>query len=818
MKNLSALFILAVLMGCSRQEDLPRESILFTRGWKFQLGDVPDAEQRDFNDAGWRVLDLPHDWSIEGEFSEDNPCGNAGGALPTGIGWYRKTFRLPAAGNPKRWYIDFDGVYRNSEVWINGHYLGKRASGYSSFRYDLTPWLSEGDEENVLAVRVDNSLQPNSRWYTGSGIYRNVWLTATGDIHIGHWGSFVRTPSINGETAKVELDLEISNLSGQPATINVKTVIYGPLDKEAAIARNEIRLEDSVTRITQAFEISNPALWSPTSPTMYRAETRIFLDRIEHGLENSGQKKSGLVEADRYETPFGIRYYEFHAEKGFSLNGKPLRIYGANQHHDLGALGAAVNERARERQLEILREMGCNAIRTAHNLPAPELLDLTDRMGFLVMDECFDVWARRKLPQDGHRDWKDWHTVDLQDMVRRDRNHPSIILWSLGNEIPEQFDSSGTRIALELAETLRALDYTRPVTCALTEHDPSLNHIYQSGALDVISFNYKHYGYADLPELYPGEKLLTAENVSAFATRGHYDMPSDSVRIWPHYYTEPFELGNPDFTASSYDNAHASWGTTHEANLDAVNRADFLAGMFIWSGFDYLGEPTPYPYPARSTYLGVIDLAGFPKDAYYLYQAEWTDREVLHLFPHWNWEPGQEVDVWAYYNNADEVELFLNGESLGTRSKGESKYHVMWRVPFEAGILSAVKKKDGRLVQEKEIHTAGEPAKIELMPDRSRIKADGRDLSFITVRILDEEGNLCPRADNLVRFDVSGAGSIAGVDNGYQASLEPFKADYRKAFNGMCLLIVQAGNEEGEIHIEADSDGLEPAEHNIVTH
>jgi len=470
-----------------------------------------------------------------------------------------------------------------------------------------------------------------------------------------------------------------------------------------------------------------------------------------------------------------------------------------------------VNYRALERQLEILKEMGCNAIRTAHNLPAPELLDLADRMGFLVMDECFDVWARRKMRMDGHLDWAEWHTRDLQDMIRRDRNHPSVILWSIGNEIPEQFDSTGARIALELANSIRAIDDTRPLTCALTEQDPSLNHIYQSGSLDVIGFNYKHEGYIDFPERYPGEKLIPTENVSALSTRGHYDMPSDSIRVWPAAYDEPLTGANPDYTASAYDHVHAYWGATHEDTWDVVNRHDFISGMFLWSGFDYLGEPMPYPWPARSSYFGVVDLAGFPKDSYYLYQSEWTDRDVLHLFPHWNWKPGREVDVWAYYSNADEAELFLNGKSMGLRSKAEGEYHVMWRLAFQPGTIRAVTRKEGAVVMEKEIHTAGPPAQIELVPDRTGLEADGRDLCFITVRILDSRGNLCPRADNLVRFELSGVGRIAGVDNGYQASLEPFKADRRKAYNGMCLLIVQAGKDAGRLQIEAFSEGLSSA-------
>jgi beta-galactosidase len=393
-------------------------------------------------------------------------------------------------------------------------------------------------------------------------------------------------------------------------------------------------------------------------------------------------------------------------------------------------------------------------------------------------------------------------------MVLRDRNHPSVFMWSIGNEIPEQFDTSGTRKARELSDLVRNLDDTRPVICALTEQDPSLNHIYRSGALDVIGFNYKHYGYADFPERYPGEALLACENMSALSTRGHYDMPSDSIRIWPSAHNAPLVGANPDFTVSAYDHIHAYWGATHEETWKVVKKHDFISGMFIWSGFDYLGEPVPYPWPARSSYYGVIDLAGFPKDSYHLYRSEWQEETMLHLFPHWNWDEGETVDVWAYYNNADEAELFLNGTSMGNRRKAEGKFHVMWRLPFEPGTLRAVTRLAGETVCEKEIHTAGEPARIELAPDRPVIRPDGRDLCFVTVTILDSRGNLCPRADNLVTFHLDGPGRIAGVDNGYQASHEPFQANRRKAFNGMCLLIIQAEKDKGKLQVQAESEGL----------
>ncbi|MCW3785977.1 beta-galactosidase GalB [Plebeiibacterium sediminum] len=783
----------ALLAACNQKVDNPRQVESFNKGWKFFLGDTADASKVSFNDADWRALNLPHDWSIEGEFSKDNPSTTEGGALPTGIGWYRKTFKVDSVPQNQKYYIDFDGVFCNSEVWLNGHYLGKRPFGYITFRYDMTPYLNFEDKENVMAVRVDNDAQPASRWYTGSGIYRNVWMVTINQVHVDHWGTYITTPKVSDEAAIVNLEVKIKNNQNAAQQLKVKTELYDQNNQVVAQDEKSVSCKDSLCSIAYDFTVNHPVLWSIENPYMYTAVTSVY-------------NKKELI--DQYETPFGIRYFEFDSAKGFFLNGQPLKIHGVNQHHDLGALGAAVNTRAMERQLEILKGMGCNAIRMAHNPPAQELLDLCDQMGFLVIDESFDEWKKTKAKKGYHLYWDEWHVRDLQDMILRDRNHPSIIAWSIGNEIREQFDTTGISITRELAGIVKELDKTRPVTSALTEQDPKKNNIYQSGALDLISFNYKHKEYLDFPKNYPGQKMLASENMSALSTRGHYDMPSDSMRIWPSAYNAPLVGANDDYTVSAYDHVYAYWGATHEDTWNVVKNNDFISGMFIWSGFDYLGEPIPYPWPARSSYLGIIDLAGFPKDAYYLYQSEWTDKTMLHIFPHWNWEKGQDIDVWAYYNNADEVELFLNGKSLGTRKKEDGKFHVMWRVPFEPGTLKAVSRTDGQVVLEKEIHTAGEPYKVELIADREVINADGTDLSFITVKIMDKDGNMIPDADQLVHFDIEGNGFIAGVDNGYQASLEPFKANYRKAFNGMCLLIVQATEEAGDIKITATTDGL----------
>ncbi len=776
------------LISCSKQQqEYARQCVLFTSNWKFIQQNIEGAEATVFDDSKWRTLNLPHDWSIEGEFSKDNPSTCEQGALPAGIGWYRKTFSLTETDTAKYISIEFGGVYQNSEVWINGNFLGKRPYGYSSFAYDLTPYLNFGEQKNVLAVKVDNAQQPNSRWYTGSGIYRNVWLTKTGKTHVAHWGMFVTTPLVSKEKALINIELKLD--LDPAAQTSVKTEIINP--EGIVVASHKT---DAGRVVNQHFEIEKPLLWSVDSPNLYHAKTYIY--------------KAGRL-CDNYATAFGIRTFHCDAEKGFFLNGKHLKIHGVNHHHDMGALGAAVNTRAMERQLEIYKKMGVNAIRTAHNPPAREFLDLCDKMGFLVMDEAFDMWAKKKNKYDYHLFWNEWHKRDLEAMIMRDRNHPSIITWSIGNEIREQFDETGTTIARELVDIVKALDTTRLVTSALTEQDPAKNFIYQSKDLDLISFNYKHKEYLDFPKNYPGEKMLASENMSALATRGHYDMPSDSVRTWPPAYKADFD-GNPDFTVSAYDNCYAYWGSTHEDTWRVVSNNDFVAGMFIWSGFDYMGEPVPYKWPARSSYYGVIDLAGFPKDTYYLYQSLWTSKTMLHLFPHWNWETGQTVDVWAYYNNADEIELFVNGKSKGIQKKGEGKYHAMWRVKYEPGTIKAISRKAAKMIMEKEIHTAGKAAKIELLADRKEIRADGRDLSFISVKITDKDGNLVPDANNLVNFEIDGAGFIAGVDNGCQTSHEPFKANYRKAFNGMCLAIVQNNGAEGNVSITASSEGLEP--------
>ena len=818
------LLLAGACTSVSQPEDNGRR-VDFTTGWTFNLGDDESVSAPDYDDSGWRKLNLPHDWAIEGDFSKDNPSGTGGGALPGGIGWYRKVFTVDKADLGKRLYIDFDGVYMNSTVYINGHKLGTRPYGYISFSYDLTPYIN-WDGKNVVAVRVDNAEQPNSRWYSGCGIYRNVWLTRVAPVHVAQWGTFVTAENVseNGALLKIHTKVQYDADSTETTQVTLLSQLLDASGKVVGEAISDVELQAGTSKdIPQEITVANPQLWNLKNPYLYKVKTV---------LSQNGQT------VDTYYTNTGIRTFSFDVEKGFILNGKQVKINGVCMHHDLGCLGAAINTRAIERQLEILKEMGCNGIRCSHNPPAPELLDLCDRMGFIVMDETFDMWRKRKTAHDYSRYFDEWHERDLTDLVVRDRNHPSIFMWSIGNEVLEQWsDAKADTLSLaeanlilnfghsedmlakegemsvnslltkKLADMVRALDPTRPITSGCNEPNPN-NHLFRSGALDIIGFNYHHEWFAEVPENFPGKPFLVTESVSGLMTRGYYRMNSDSMYIWPKRWDIPFF--DESFSCSSYDNCHVPWGSTHEETWRLVKNSDFISGQYIWTGFDYIGEPTPYGWPARSSYFGIVDLAGFPKDVYYMYQSEWRpDKTVLHLFPHWNWKPGQTIDLWAYYNNADEVELFINGKSQGVRSKGKDDLHVCWRVTFEPGTVKAVSRKDGKVVAEQEIHTAGEPAQVRLTPDRASIHANGRDLSFVTVEILDKDGNLCPNADNEVTFDVQGDGFIAGVDNGSPISMERFKANHRKAFYGKCLVVIQNNGKSGNISLTATADGLE---------
>ena len=804
--------IIAVLSSLACQA---RERVCFDSDWRFCLGDSAQMAGAEYNDSWWRKLDVPHDWAIEGDFYASNPSGAGGGALPGGVGWYRKHFDISSFSPlTSHLYIEFDGVYMNSTVYINGQKVGFRPYGYSSFEYDITPYVHAG--QNVVAVRVDNSDQPNSRWYSGCGIYRHVWLTKTNPIHVKHWGVYVHD-------GKVDVDYE--NPTKQKVTV-VNTLIDAKGKTIATAKGNHSPLRSSSARLLptgrKTSHLSPLHKWSCEDPYIYKVRTQLMV--------------GGKV-VDEVETTTGFRDFKFNANTGFWLNGKNFKLNGVCEHHDFGCLGSALNEDALHRKLAKLKAMGVNAIRCSHNPPAPELLNMCDTMGIIVMDESFDMWRRKKTQNDYARFFDEWHERDLTDLVLRDRNHPSVLMWSIGNEVLEQWsDAKADTLTLEqanlilnaghdastlakegelsvnslltrhLAEIVKRYDTTRPITAGCNEPSPN-NHLFKSGAIDIIGFNYHHQWVKGVPQNFPNKPFIFSESVSALQTRGYYMMPSDSVYRAPKQWWLPYT--DPSFMCSAYDNMSASWGSTHEETWDVVKHTPYVGGQFIWTGFDYIGEPTPYGFPARSSYFGLIDLAGFPKDSYYMYQSEWTTKPMLHLFPHWNWLPGQTIDLWAYYNNADEVELFINGKSQGVRSKSTQKgrfllcteYHVGWRVKFEPGEIKAVSRKDGKEVCSQIIKTAGQPDHIRLTTDYK-----GKNTTFINVEVVDKDGNLCPWAENQIEFSTTGEAKILGTDNGCQTSMERFQAPRRKAFFGKCLVVV-GGN--GTLH--AESIDLKPS-------
>ena len=754
----------------------------FDAGWKFHLGDIPHAEVSNFNDQKWRNLNLPHDWSIEGSFRPDNPSGHQGGLLPGGIGWYRKKFILDNVTDIKE-FIVLDGAYKNSTVYINGHPLGTRPYGYATFQYDMTPFIQEG--ENVVAVKVDNSKQPDSRWYTGAGIYRHVWLVTTSPVYVSQWGTFVTTPKITSREATVDIATTIANDTKELVNLRIVSSIVDNTGKEVAVQTQSGKAKpDSKLVLNTTLKVTSPNLWDVENPNRYKLVTSIY---------------QGKILKDRYNTNFGIRTLAFRADSGFFLNGKNTKILGVCNHHDLGSLGSALNDRALQRQLELLKTMGCNAIRCSHNLMAPELLELCDKMGFLVMDETFDCWyiGKDAAPFGFQNYFKDWHEREITDMVLRDRNHPSVILWSIGNEIKEQWfpgSTTGGDIARELVGLIKKYDKTRFTTSAFN-FSREAEKKGMTAAVDVVGFNYTIDAYDEFKKNHPDWLYIASETTSQFDSRGVYHFTLDSL-------TKTFK----DCQTSAFDDAGG--GTTHEEAWQAVKERPSMSGMFIWTGFDYMGEPAPYEKQAVSSYFGIFDLCGFPKDAFYFYKSQWTKEPMVHLLPHWNWKTGEPIDVVAY-TNCDEVRLYLNDKPLEDRNfSSTKKLSLRWKVPFTKGILRAEGYINGKLVAKDVVKTAADPVKMELSADRSAIHADGTDLSYITVKITDELGTLVPEADNLVHFEIEGEGKIVGVGNGNAMSLEPAKGNERRAFSGMCQAIIQSSGKKGNVTLKATSLGL----------
>lgn len=774
-----------------------RKMVDFNKDWYFCLDSLTDYRDSEIDHTNWRQLDLPHDWSIELPFDSLSAGGSGNGYLSGGVGWYKKTFTLSETERSKRAYLEFGGIYENSTVWVNDVYVGHRPNGYVPLVYDITDCVKKDSEPNVVTVKVDNSKQPNSRFYTGSGIYRNVRLLFTEHIAIAHQGTFFTTPLVNQQRAKVSATLEIEKhvLASQKSVV-VETYVYDADGRRVAeTGASEVVLKEGKrTLIRQDMEVSKPKLWSPDSPHLYRAVTIL---------------RQGARELDRYETTFGIRSFTFDEETGFTLNGVPTKIRGVCLHSDLGALGMAFNRSAASRQLQMMKDMGVNGIRTAHNPAASEFLDLCDEMGFIVMSETFDVWKLHKNPHDYHLYWDEWHKIDFVAHIKRDRNHPSLFMWCLGNEAQEQWHDIelGKEIPKRLASIADSLDGTRPTIIANNEISKK-NPVLMTKAVDLIGYNYNHDKWAMFPHDYPGEKFVVTESTSALASRGQYDLvPMDSIRAWPKRWDIPFDGGNANRSISAYDHVHTPWGSTHEESLRLFEMHPYIAGIYVWTGFDYLGEPTPYVWPARSSYFGIVDLAGFPKDVYYLYQSVWTDTPVLHLLPHWNWQQGDTVDVVAYYNQADEVELFLNGLSLGRKAKEESRMHVKWTVPYHAGTLTAVAYKENVEVRRTSRQTAGEAVRLVIKNTGDTLNAGKEELAFLEVVALDKNGNEAPCFNGYIELDVQGEGQLLAMDNGNTTDLTSFQSPIRGAYHGKLLVIVK-GKQKGTIVVSAHSRDL----------
>ena len=813
--NIIALSLLLLVFTSCKKSDLNTEPQSFNKNWLFFKGEAQGAEHINYDDTQWRPLDLPHDWAIEGPF--DIKYNARCGGLPFhGTGWYRKHFQIPKSAQGKHITLHFDGAMNNAKVYLNGQLVGHRPNGYIGFTVNLSQHLNyEGD--NVVAVKLTPE-DLSSRWYPGAGIYRNTWLEINNKIHIPQWGTYITTPKITAKEADVNLNIEVNNVSKANSLIVVKSAIYNSQDVIVASVSDSINAKaNSLVNLSQSTVVSNPKLWDLNTPNLYVAKTMLY----DH---------KGLIET--YHTTFGIRSIIYDSDSGFKLNNNTTRFQGVCLHHDLGPLGTAVNERATERQLEIMKRMGVNAVRTSHNPPSPEQVKLCDAMGIMMQVEAFDVWKKPKVENDYSKYFEDWHEQDLRDLIRTYRNNPSVVMWSIGNEIQEQADKvNGGRIAKELVAICKDEDPTRPTTAGFNYYrQPIKNGLAE--AVDLVGWNYKPRKYKEVLSEYPEWIVYGSETSSTVSSRGIYHLPLEKYRL------------HPSLQITSYDFIGPPWAYPPDIEFEAIDTNPKHLGEFIWTGFDYLGEPTPYGgrdnstngywnghWPARSSYFGAVDLAGFPKDRFYLYQSQWTKAPMVHLLPHWNWEGREEESIPVFvYTNAEEAELFLNGKSLGKKVKGKDKtpipinfidweggryqgdflspYRLMWKVPYQKGKLSVKAYDKSKLVAQAERITAGNPAKIRLIPDRSNIKANKDDLSFITVEVTDEQGNICPNASNNIHFEVSGVGVIAAVGNGNAASTASFQSNQRKAFQGKCLLVIKSIDKSGEINIKASAKGL----------
>ncbi len=787
-----------------------RQETILTTGWKFTKGDVANAAAPQFDDAKWQAVSIPHDWAIYGPFDGRNDAqvvkiaenqeqtatlksGRTGGLPFIGTGWYRRRLEVPGFGPGKRAVLLFDGAMSDAHVFVNGQEIGSWPYGYNSFSFDITNAL-RADGNNVLAVRLTN--QPEaSRWYPGAGLYRNVHLIVTGDVHVPVWGTYLTTPEINPQFAKVKLRTQVETPGNAFQPLRLETEIRDPSGAVVATSSTNLLATDGQT-FEQNIVVPQPRLWSPETPVLYAATSKLY---------------AGNELKDTYRTPFGIRSFKFEAGKGFSLNGQTRKFKGVCNHHDLGPLGAAINVAALRHQLAILKDMGCDAIRTSHNMPAPELVQLCDEMGFMMMVEAFDEWKTPKVKNGYSQYFDQWSERDLVNMVHRDRNHPSVIMWSIGNEVPDQDEPGGGKIAKRLQDIVHREDPSRPVTAGMNRLEPSVANNFAS-VLDIAGFNYKPARYAWANDKLPQGFILGSETASTVSSRGVYKFPVEKAK----------DRKYPDNQSSSYDLEVCPWSQTPDEEFAKQDDLEFVIGEFVWTGFDYLGEPTPYDevWPSHSSYFGIVDLAGLPKDRYYLYRAKWNPSQpTVHLLPHWTWpgREGQPTPVYCY-TNAPSAELFVNGVSQGRQTKGKSdqpqtRYRLMWNdVKYAPGSLKVVAyDAQGQAVGEETVRTAGRPHHIRLVPDRPALAADGQDLAYVTARVEDKDGNLCPDATQQLRFAVSGAGKFRAVGNGDATNLEPFHQPQMRAFHGQLVAIVQAGTQPGELRLTATAKGLKPA-------
>ena len=773
----------------------------------------------DFDDSEWRHLNLPHDWAIEGPFNID--YNGSTGKLPYwGIRWYRKTLELSQDDAGKQIYLDIDGAMSYASVWCNGQYVGGWPYGYASFRLDLTPYIRAG-QKNVLAIRLDNP-DDTSRWYPGSGIYRNVWLVKTSPVHVEQWGTFVRNQQVDSENAVMEMGVNIENHAGKDVQVKLQTSVYlqgkdgRPVGEEVtqSMTKDIAIKKDSWSSARFQFKVDKPKLWDIDTPNCYVAVSRVFMDGKE---------------MDSYETPFGIRTIEFTHDQGFMLNGQKVAIKGVCMHHDLGALGAAFNEVAAERQLRIMKEMGANAIRTSHNPPAPELVALCDRMGLMMQLELADTWQKGKRKNDYNLLFDDWSEADMRSLVRHYRNHPSVIMWSIGNEMPDQTTDQGVIIARNLTAYCHDEDPTRPTSLGCNKRDAVFRDIVNQ--VDIFGLNYFHKTYPVFKEQNPTRRYHASETSSATSSRGEYFFP----------VTTDVNDSRSGFQLSSYDMTTIGWGCAPEVQFKMNEEYPFMSGEFVWTGFDYLGEPTPYnkdltnllnfsdpnelekarkeleelgkiKTPSRSSYFGIVDLCGFPKDRYYNYKSYWRpDVPTVHILPHWNWEERiGEITPVHIYTSGDAVELFLNGKSLGRREKAHSYDRLTWDdVRYEPGSLKAIAYKNGQKWAEELVETTGKPVALQVTAEKTELKNDGTDLSFIRVAVVDSQGRVVPRSKNHLKFSVTGPAEIIATDNGDATSLLPFQLSERDAYNGLALVILRSQYmKQGKVVLTVESKGL----------